>query len=165
MAALNEADVDGPYGAWLSDPSLMRFIEAARSPPDRAEMISYVEAMNKSPNDLLLGIFTRDQNYHIGNIKLGSIDRYHNRGDIGLLIGERLYWNQGYASEAINAVADYAGRVLGLHRVFAGCHATNQGSVKAFLKAGFEVEGTLREHARDGDDLVDGIIVGRLLPS
>lgn len=163
MTPLAAAHVDGPYKDWLEDPAVMRFIEAGRSAPDRADMSTYISSMNASTDNLLLGIFAKDSELHIGNIKLGSIDSYHGRADIGLIIGNKSYWKQGYATEAIAAVAEYAGSTLGIRRVFAGCHASNEGSVKAFLNAGFEIEGRLREHARDGDRFVDGIIVGRLL--
>ena len=148
---------------WFSDPDVIRFIEGGRTRPTELELAKYITSMNESPEDLLLGIFLLKSRTHIGNIKIGSIDTFHKRGDIGLLIGERSQWGKGYGSEAIEAAARCADTLLGLHRVFAGCHATNAGSISAFVKAGFKIEGRMRKHARDGDKFVDGVIVGKLL--
>tara|TARA_B100000676_G_C17827993_1_gene706262 strand:- start:340 stop:879 length:540 start_codon:yes stop_codon:yes gene_type:complete len=163
LDTLTPQTASGSYASWFSDPYVTRFIEGGREKPSSEELEQYISGMNESPYDLLLGIFMQDTRTHIGNIKIGSIDRFHKRGDIGLLIGERSQWGKGYGSEAIGAVTEYAEKPLGLRRVFAGCHATNAGSVAAFVKAGFEIEGRMREHARDGDTFVDGIIVGKRL--
>lgn len=163
LDSLDQTAAEGPYPGWLADPAVMRFIEIVNARSDPASVAAYIEKMNNSPDNLLLGIFIREDGCHIGNIKLGSIDLHCGRADIGLLIGDRASWNKGYASEAISALATYASESLGLRRVFAGCHETNPGSIKAFLKSGFEIEGRLRQHARDGDSFVDGLIVGRLL--
>ena len=42
---------------------------------------------------------------HIGNIKIGPVHSYHRRARIGLLIGEKEFWNRGYATEAIKLAA------------------------------------------------------------
>ena len=112
---------------------------------------------------MLLGIVLRDSGQHIGNIKLGGINLYHRRAQIGLLIGEKEQWGKGFASEAIETIVSYAGNSLGLHRIYNGCHANNPGSYRAFLKAGFEAEGRFRRHDRIDDEWVDSIMLGRLL--
>ncbi|MBY0431841.1 MAG: GNAT family N-acetyltransferase [Rhodospirillales bacterium] len=86
---------------------------------------------------LRLRTLTPDDGRHVGNIKLGPINRHHRRGDIGLLIGERDQWGRGLAAEAIAAMTAYAFAELGLNKVVAGCYAANEGSRRAFLKAGF----------------------------
>jgi len=163
LKSLEVAAAEGSYASWLADPEVMRFIEIDNAQSDALSVAAYIDSMNQSPDNYLFGIFTRADGRHIGNIKLGSIDRAHGRADIGLLIGHRASWGKGYASEAIAAISEFAGDELHLRRVFAGCHETNPGSVKAFLKSGFEIEGRLRQHAKDGDEFVDGLVLGRLL--
>ena len=65
------------------------------------------------------------------------------RMDIGIDIS-RKYWNNGYASEAIQAVSRYGLTAMGLKRVQAQVIPENKGSVRAFEKAGFVNEGILR---------------------
>lgn len=163
---LAPADAGPRYLAWLSDPEITRFLESRFSPVrSEGELLSFVEAVNASVDSLMLGIFLKDEGgRHIGNIKLGPIQRHHRRADLGFLIGEREVWGRGYASEAIAAVVDFASRQLGLERITAGCYANNIGSQKALLKAGFSKEATLPAHWVVEDRRVDGLLYGVSCP-
>lgn len=50
------------------------------------------------------------------------------------------YWSQGYATEAAQAVVDYAQYDLGLHRVVAITAVDNEASIKLLNKLGFVFE-------------------------
>jgi len=112
---------------------------------------------------LLLGIITRSDGKHIGNIKLGPIDRNHGLGDIGLLIGEPDKWGVGFAREAIKAVSDFALGPLSLHKVTASCYASHVASRKAFEANGFLVEGIRPKHFRNDGQWEDAILMARTL--
>lgn len=137
LRTLESADASGAYLAWMNDPEIMRYTESRFASHDAAVLKGFIESMNTSGDNLLLGLIASEQGRHIGNIKLGPIDRHHQRAWIGIIIGDRARWGQGLASEAINAVAHYGLADLGLHRIAAGIYGDNQGSVGAFAKAGF----------------------------
>ncbi|HHY57188.1 MAG TPA: GNAT family N-acetyltransferase [Chloroflexi bacterium] len=65
------------------------------------------------------------------------------------------YWvrtsraGQGYITEAVNAIADFAFDVLGAHRVEIRCDERNVRSAAVARRAGFELEGILRNEARE----------------
>ena len=67
------------------------------------------------------------------------------RMEMGIEIS-RKYWNNGYATEVIQAVSYYGLTVMGLKRVEALVIPENKGSLRAFEKAGFENEGILRNY-------------------
>lgn len=75
-------------------------------------------------------------------LKLGS--QHYRRGEIWYKILP-LFWNQGYATESVNLVLDYAFAVLKLHRVQAGCAVDNIGSIKVLEKVGMIREGRGRQ--------------------
>ena len=54
----------------------------------------------------------------------------HRFADIGIIIGDDAYWGRGFASEAIKLVISYAFDRLKLHKLTAGCYATNAGATK-----------------------------------
>ena len=54
----------------------------------------------------------------IGAISLNSINREHQRAEIGYWIGVP-YWNRGYCTEAARAVVRYGFEVLALERIYA----------------------------------------------
>ena len=160
---LQKADGNGPYLDWMQDADVIRFLEPRSGGYDRQGLEQYIADMNISKTDLLLGMIRKDSGAHIGNIKLGGINTQSMDAHIGILIGNKTAWGQGYASEAISAVSDHAAGELGLKRVYAGCHANNPGSWKAFLGAGFREEMRLKKNSRVDGKWVDGLTMGRVL--
>ena len=158
---LELSDATGPYKEWVNDPEVNHYLELRHSPPDEAKLSRYISNMNSSENNLLMGIFVQD-GFHIGNIKLGPININNCRGVIGLLIGEKKFWGKGFATEAILSITDYAFGSLNLNRVDAGISSSNKGSLKAFLKAGFENEGRLKKYRKFNDGWEDELLVGKV---
>lgn len=157
-------DVTDRYYDWMNDPEVSQYLETRFTPQSSAKIAAYVAAMSESTDAVFLAIVVKDGDRHIGNIKLGSIDWIHRRADIALVIGDKAAWGQGYASEAIGLLTEFAFRKLGLHKVTAGCYASNVGSAKAFAKAGFTREGArLQQYFSDGG-YVDEILLGRVRP-
>lgn len=144
---LTEGAVGEDYVRWLNDPRINRFLESRYATHTLEGTREFVRGCLASPNTLFLGIRALALGgRHVGNIKLGPIDRRHGLGEIGLLLGEPQAWGRGIGSEAIAAICSIARTQLGLRKITAGCYASNVGSEKAFLKAGFEVEGRRRDH-------------------
>ncbi|MGH8131440.1 MAG: GNAT family N-acetyltransferase [Steroidobacteraceae bacterium] len=143
---LEPVHVTTAYVGWLRDPKVNRFLESRFVPHDLASTAAFVAKMHADANALMLGIRSVVLDRHVGNIKLGPIDRNHGLGEIGLMIGDRGAWGRGIASDAISIVCAIAGRQLGLRKLTAGCYASNVGSARAFAKAGFQVEALRRDH-------------------
>lgn len=146
LRTLDTEDIGERYVGWLNDSRINRFLEVRLVTQTLDSTRDFVARMNDSPNNLLLGMFLKPNRTHIGNIKLGSIDHHHRRGDIGILIGDHSQWGKGFATEAIVAVTEYAMGPMGLHKLVAGYYSDNVASGRAFLKAGFAEEARLRDH-------------------
>ena len=80
--------------------------------------------------------------------------------DIGIMIGNKLFWGMGYGSEAINVISQKCFNELGIRKITAGCYANNVAMVKAFLKNGFRIEGVLKKQLRYKSEYVDHILFG-----
>lgn len=161
LRCLEACHAAGPYLTWMNDPEVLAFTESRFARHDAADLAAFIAAMNESPTNLLLGLFDRRDDAHIGNIKLGPIEPAHERAWIGILIGDRTRWGRGLASQAIDALARYGLERLGLRRVLAGIYADNGASLRAFGKAGFTEIGRIPGHSRSGERWVDDIIVAR----
>ena len=150
---LEESHVGAKYVDWMADPGINQFLESRFSAHDEASIRAYVGAMRQSPTNLFCGIHSLDLNRHVGNIKLGPIHFEHQRGEIGIMIGDRDAWGLGIGSAAIYAICAIAKHELGLRKITAGCYSGNIGSQKAFEKAGFFKEGVRSRHfILDGQD-------------
>ena len=160
LRSLTSADASGPYLGWMTDPRVLRYLEARHVTHHVASLTTFIESSNTDPAVLLLGIVTADGR-HIGNIKLGPIDAQHRRADIGILIGETTMWGRGYAPEAIRTLAGHAFGRLRLRKLTAGFYESNGGSIRAFQKAGFQEEARLFAHWRLDNSREDGILMAK----
>ena len=152
LRELEASDCSADYIAWLADPEVNRFLETRHRKQDEASIVAFIDTVRSRDDEFLFGIFVRDGDRHIGNIKVGPIHPIHRRADVSLFIGDRGSWGRGYASEAIAALSRHAFEALGVEKLNAGMHAANAGSFRAFLKAGYREEGRRRSQA-----LLDGV--------
>lgn len=155
--------VSEAYIGWLNDPEINRFLESRFSVQDAPSVESFVLRMLESPDNLFLGIADLALGRHVGNIKLGPIDRRHGLGEIGIMIGDRDAWGRGIGSSAIARISDIAAAELGLRKLTAGCYASNVGSAKAFEKAGFEIEAIRKDHFLLDGEPEDAILLAKFL--
>ena len=123
-------------------------------------MRAYIEEKSRSRDNVFLAVVHRENDKHIGNIKLGPIDWIHRRGDVGIIIGDKNCWGKGFASEAIGLMADYAFNTLNLHKLTAGYYSPNRACGKAFEKNGFVPEGVRKQHAFYEGTYVDLNLLG-----
>ncbi|WP_340302372.1 GNAT family N-acetyltransferase [Roseobacter sp. HKCCD7870] len=157
LRQLSINDADGPYAMWVLDPEVTRYLEIRFNPPDTKQLRKYIQEMNLSADNLVVGLERKDTGMHIGNIRVGPIDKWHLRAAVGLMLGDRGSWGKGFASEAIAAVTDFAFNVLELEKLYAGLYSPNKGSEKAFRNAGYHVEAVRRAHAVLDGDRIDVI--------
>jgi RimJ/RimL family protein N-acetyltransferase len=164
LRRLRQADVSETYLAWMNAPEVNQYLESRFGEHSLESLSAFVAAMAGDPRNLFTGIFLRDRDRHIGNIKLGPIDVHHSHAEIGLLIGERDCWGQGYACEAIGTLTRFAFEELNLHKIVAGAYEDNGGSTRAFEKAGYRREGLLRSHWWSNGRFQDGTMLGMVNP-
>ena len=56
------------------------------------------------------------------------------------------FWGKGYAIEAILLLKHFAFENIGIKKLTAGMYSDNITSLRAFMKAGFSLEGILKSH-------------------
>jgi [ribosomal protein S5]-alanine N-acetyltransferase len=163
LRPLAAADATQTYAGWMNDPAVNRYLESRYAPLGIADLVQFIDACNRDAATHLFGIFLRAGDAHIGNIKLGPVNARHRLGDIGLVIGEASCWGKGYAREAIAALTGLAHGVLNVNKVTASCYGSNVGSKRAFLAAGFVVEGVRPAHFWSDDHWEDCVLMAHTL--
>ncbi|MAQ88967.1 MAG: GNAT family N-acetyltransferase [Rhodopirellula sp.] len=155
LRALEPGDLNDTYLSWLNNPAVNRYLETRFLPQSLEALQAYWQDHRDNSSSPWFAICLASEGRHIGNIKLGPIQWLHRRADLSLFIGERGCWGQGYASEAIALVRDWAFGELDLQKLNAGIYAGNLGSRRAFEKCGFELEGTLRQEVVSAGQRLD----------
>ena len=159
LRALEENDLPH-FVRWINDPETRHFMNM-RYPLSMTEEENWWESFVTRQNDHIFAIEARDGNY-IGNIGLHSIERENRRALLGIIIGDKAYWGQGYGTDAIQTMLGWAFGYLNLNRVSLRVYAYNERAIGCYLKSGFRHEGAMRQ-ARyvDGhyyDELMMGIL-------
>jgi RimJ/RimL family protein N-acetyltransferase len=159
---LESSDVGQDYIGWLNDSSINQFLECRFDRHTLETTKKFVSSMNKSEVNLLLGIRYSETGKHVGNIKLGLINKNHGTAEIGLMVGDKSVWSKGIATEAIRMIVDLA-RGLQIRKLTAGCYSSNLGSKRAFEKNGFEIEGVRKEQVVFNNRAEDLMLFGLVL--
>ena len=81
----------------------------------------------------------------IGRVSLMDIDWLNRKAEFSCIFGEKKYWGQGYAYEAMHQLFHHGFFKLGLNRIWLGTAQWNNGMVKLADKMGMEYEGCLSE--------------------
>ena len=102
--------------------------------------------MLDSPDNLFLGIRSHLLDRHVGNVKIGSIDKNHGLGAIGIIIGNKEARGKGLGGLAINMMLEIARIKFFLRKITACCYVPNIHSQRVFEKNGFSVEAVWKQH-------------------
>lgn len=138
LRPLTETDASERYAGWLNDPAVNKYLETRSATAE--ELKAYIWQKNASQSAMLFGIFVKDTNEHIGNVKLEPIDEVKKTATMGILIGENNWWGKGIATDVTNLIVVYAFDALGLLEVRLGVIASNAAARRVYEKCGFAVE-------------------------
>jgi RimJ/RimL family protein N-acetyltransferase len=124
--------------AWQSDAELTRLDAAVRlSMPFARYLVDYAAILSyPSPNRRQFAVDTLEGR-HIGNCAYYNIDKGGGEAEVGIMIGERSYWDKGYGTAAMNALVDHVFRDTKLNRLYLKTLDTNPRARRCFSKSGF----------------------------
>ena len=132
---------------WRSADDVHRYIR--RGYTTLGEVGKWYRGYFSSEANRLLGILVDGQ--LIGYCTIEHMNLDDKKCEVGILIGEKAYWHQGIGSAVIRELLKRAFAALSMHRVEAVIHADNGASIQCFARAGFHLDGTLRDaKCRDG---------------
>lgn len=98
----------------------------------------------------------------IGQCALFNVDATARTCELGIGIGDKAYWGQGYGREAIQLLLDYAFRYQNFRRVWLRVNGSNQRAQKAYRACGFVEEGRQRAHVWSNGAYDDLVLMGLL---
>ncbi len=98
----------------------------------------------------------------IGHCGLSNPNHTARSVELGIGIGDKMYWGRGYGREAVGLLIDYAFRLRKYRRVWLWVHADNERAIRAYRACGFVEEGRLRQRAYSNGRYVDVVHMGVL---
>lgn len=98
----------------------------------------------------------------VGIADINSFDAKHMRAEVGIVILPE-YRNKGYATQAIQLLADYSLHTIHLHQLYAIVPSTNIASKKVFEKCGFHATIELKDWLFDGKKYKNALFLQKIL--
>ncbi len=142
---------------WQTDPELC-CLDAAET-----LIMSYNEYLSEFTFELSYPITTRHEfavetldGQHIGNCVYYNVNKTESKAEVGIMIGNRDYWNRGYGTETINLLLEHVFNKISLEKVYLTTLDWNVRAQKCFKKCGFSECG---EITRDGLDFFVMVIL------
>jgi RimJ/RimL family protein N-acetyltransferase len=164
--AIEKADLPN-FVHWLNDPEVRQGLSLIH-PLSLAEEEEWFKAVLQNPPEgrpLAIEIQPepgKDEWVFVGNCGLMNIQWENRSAEVGIHIGEKKYWNQGFGSKAMKLMCKHVFDDLNLHRLWLRVFQTNQRAIRAYEKAGFVQEGRMREAQYLDGRYVDVLIMSVL---
>lgn len=146
------ADITDAYLGWLRDPVVMRFSNQRFTAHTKESCSAYLRSFEGTPN-LFLSLRRRDDDRPIGTMTVYMFV-HHGTADVGILVGDRSVWGQGYGQDAWNTVLQWLLLERGVRKVTAGTLEINHGMRRLAERSGMALEGR-----RLRQEIVEGVAV------
>lgn len=89
-------------------------------------------------------------------------DVHRKTAEFGYWLAEE-FWGQGIMSEVVPAFVDYCFKEFSLNRIFAMPHSNNPASARVLEKAGFVLEGRLRQNVVKDGQILDSLLYAKTI--
>ena len=142
---------------YTSDPEVARYVlwNPHRSISDTRSFIRYLRSLYRRGLPSSWAVEHRSSGRVIGTIGFMGYSPVHRAAEIGYSFS-RLYWNHGYATQALSAVIHYAFTSNpSLNRLEAQHDIRNRASGRVMEKCGMKKEGILRERLYNKSEFID----------
>ena len=151
---------------WLNDPEVSQGLNM-HIPLSMAEEENWFENVLKGPIDerpLVFEAMEDDEWRMIGNSGFHNLDWRNRNAELGIFIGDKTYWDQGYGTEVVRLLLRHGFSTLNLYRIFLRVFEDNPRAIRAYEKAGFIHEGRQRQAEYHDGQFHDVLIMSVLRP-
>ncbi len=109
---------------------------------NQREWLQSIERRMKSREIFFFAILRLDDNSFLGTLGLSGIDWLSRSSTLGITIHRKEDWNQGFGTESLKLIIDFAWDHLNLRRIELDVHSHNPRAIHVYEKIGFQRYGT-----------------------
>lgn len=152
------------FTAWLNDPEVRQGL-SMYLPLSIAEEERWFENMLQQPaneHPLTIEVRQGESWIPIGNCGFMNIDWRNRASEVGIFIGEKSFWNQGYGTETMHLLLEHGFQTLNLNRIFLRVFGNNTRAIRSYEKAGFIHEGRMRQAEYQAGEYIDVLLMSVL---
>jgi len=145
---------------WINDPEVSKYLHY-ELPLRLNKTRKWFENIADDKSRYDFTIETKDKKA-IGLIGFIGINYTHKTAEFYIAIGEKTFWNKGYATQALSALVKWGFGELKLEKIWAITRKYNFASIALMHKIGFQIEGILRKEKNVGNIREDVYRLGLL---
>ena len=130
---------------WINDSEVTRYL-AARYPMSLLAEETWMRdtaTRRMSYEHVFFAIVTKDGR-HIGNTNYFNPSPENRSAEIGIMIGDKDYWSQGYGADTLITLLRFGFEEMNLHRACLSVYAPNERAIACYRKVGFIDEACMR---------------------
>ncbi len=144
-------DIRNEY-TWRVDPELSRLDATRPMTMSYEDFFRYSKEEMQFPNyrSKRLAVETLE-GVHIGNIMYYDLNMQNRQAEVGIMIGDKDYWSNGYGTDTVNTLLRHLFTILELDRVYLHTLSWNYRAQASFAKSGFKL---VRNVKRGGQDFI-----------
>ena len=156
-------DAEQAFSGWMSDPAVTKYLtwERHESIFLTRQLLAAWEQEAKLLTTYHWAIVCRETGVVIGDISVPTADMRSQWAEIGYCLS-RAFWGRGIMTEAVGRICREAFSAFDLVRIFAEPYAANIASRRVLEKAGFRLEGLLRQSVCKKGEILDSCIYALL---
>lgn len=117
-------------------------------PISLAQEERWFEKMLERPQDeqpLTIEVSDGDEWVKIGNMGFFNFDHHAHSAEVGIVLGNKDYWNKGYGTEAMTLLLKHGFETLNLNRIMLQVYEDNPRAIRCYEKVGYRHEGRMRQ--------------------
>lgn len=142
LSPINPEDAE-TYTRWLNDLETTLNLQLATKVISLGREKDLLDEMQR--DGFNFAIVLKENDELIGNCGLLNTDLVQKTSEFGIFIGEKKHRGQGYGTEAIRLLLDFAFNLLNLHSVYLRVRSFNEAGQQCYRKIGFKEIGRRRE--------------------
>ncbi len=153
-----------PFYNWINDDDVIKYsLSLFRKINSKKEIDNWFYELIENKKDITLGIFLKSTNKLIGYTGICNISKTNKSGEYYIFIGAKEYWSKGIGTKVTQQILEIGFNEYKLNRIMLTVSEPNIGGLKAYKKAGFNIEGRLREASYRDNKYHDKLIMSILL--
>jgi len=137
------SDIGYDYISWLNDPEVMKFSNQRFISHNRETCKDFFNSI-QSLDAIFLVIIFQENKEAVGTMTV-YFSRNHQTADIGIMLGNKSFWNIGLGTEALNGVIEFLFKKAGVRKVTSGTLSCNKGMIRICEKAGMVTDGVRKK--------------------
>ena len=135
------------FVAWLNDREVRQYL-LLNLPMSMTQEERWFEHMQSQPATQHAMVIEAQVGHDwmpIGNTSFNDIDWINRGAEVGIFIGEKSCWGQGYGQETMRLMLKHGFETLNLNRVYLRVFEHNLRGIRSYEHAGFKHEGRMRQ--------------------